>query len=105
MFIKLNGHRTLGTQKVLKSVDSYQAGIYFVLFSRSVVSDSFVTPWTVASQAPLSMGFPRQDYWILGISIFSSRDVPDTGVKSMFPAWSADYLPLSHLQSPQSSYI
>ena len=31
--------------------------------SCSVVSDSFVTPWTVAHQAPLSMGFSRQDYW------------------------------------------
>ena len=28
----------------------------------SVVSDSFVTPWTIACQAPLSMGFPRQEY-------------------------------------------
>ena len=28
----------------------------------SVVSDSFVTPWTVAHQAPLSMGFSRQEY-------------------------------------------
>ena len=27
------------------------------------MSDSFVTSWTVASQAPLSMGFPRQEYW------------------------------------------
>ena len=34
-----------------------------VLFSHSVVSDSFTTPWTVACQAPLSMGFFRQDYW------------------------------------------
>ena len=30
--------------------------------SRSVVSDSFATPWTVAHQAPLSMGFARQEY-------------------------------------------
>ena len=29
----------------------------------SVVSDSFATPWTVARQAPLSMGFSRQEYW------------------------------------------
>ena len=28
-----------------------------------VMSDSFATPWTVARQAPLSMGFPRQEYW------------------------------------------
>ena len=31
--------------------------------SRSVVSDSFATSWTVACQAPLSMGFSRQEYW------------------------------------------
>ena len=29
----------------------------------SVVSDSFATPWTIACQAPLSMGFPRPEYW------------------------------------------
>ena len=33
-----------------------------LLLSCSVLSDSFVTPWTVAHQAPLSMGFSRQDY-------------------------------------------
>ena len=27
------------------------------------MSESFVTSWTVACQAPLSMGFPRQEYW------------------------------------------
>ena len=36
------------------------------MFSRSVVSD-FVTPWTVACQASLSMGFPRQKDWSTGI--------------------------------------
>ena len=33
-----------------------------VCVCQSVVSDS-VTSWTVAQQAPLSMGFPRQEYW------------------------------------------
>ena len=33
-----------------------------VQFSRSVVSDFFATPWTAAHQAPLFMGFPRQEY-------------------------------------------
>ena len=33
-----------------------------LLLCRSVVSDLFVTPWTSARQAPLSMGFPRQEY-------------------------------------------
>ena len=33
-----------------------------LLFSLYVVSDSFVTPWTVAHRAPLSVGFPRHEY-------------------------------------------
>ena len=36
--------------------------VHSVSFSRSVVSNSFVTPWTVARQAHLSMGFPRQEH-------------------------------------------
>ena len=34
-----------------------------LLFSRYVVSISFVIPWTVVCQAPLFMGFSRQEYW------------------------------------------
>ena len=34
-----------------------------LLFSPSVIPDSFETSWTVAPQAPLSMGFPGQEYW------------------------------------------
>ena len=34
----------------------------FLLFSHQVMSDSFVTPWTVAHQDTLSMGFLRQEY-------------------------------------------
>ena len=34
-----------------------------LLFSRLVLSESFSTQWTVAHQALLSMGFPRQEYW------------------------------------------
>ena len=33
-----------------------------LLFSREIVSYSFVTPWTLACQSPLSVGFPRQEY-------------------------------------------
>ena len=33
------------------------------VLSCSVMSDSFVTPWTVACQAPLSMDFSQQEYW------------------------------------------
>ena len=34
-----------------------------LLFNGKVVSDTFVTPWTVAYQTPLFMGFSKQEYW------------------------------------------
>ena len=34
-----------------------------LLFNRTVMPSSFETPWTVACQAPLSVGFSRQEYW------------------------------------------
>ena len=40
----------------------------------------FATPWTVACQAPLSMGFPRQEYWS-GLPLSSPGDLPDPGIK------------------------
>ena len=45
-------------------------------FSRQAVSDSFVTLWTVACQAPLSMGFSRQECWS-GLPFPSPWDLPD----------------------------
>ena len=48
----------------------------------SVAFDS-ETPWNVAHQAPLSMGFFRQEYWWVVNS--SSRDLPDPGIKLMSP--------------------
>ena len=42
---------------------TWVTGLLLLLFSSSAVSDSFATPLTVARQAPLSMGFPRQEYW------------------------------------------
>ena len=38
-------------------------GLFVCVLSRLVVSNSFVTPWTAAYQAPPSMGFSRQEYW------------------------------------------
>ena len=39
----------------------------------------FVTPWTVAHQDALSMGFPRQEYWS-GLSFPSPGDLPNPGI-------------------------
>ena len=53
-----------------------------LLFNHSVTSNSFVTPWAAAHQAPLSMGFPRQEYWH-GLLFPSSEDLPDPGIKPL----------------------
>ena len=45
----------------------------------------FVTPWTAAPQAPLSMGVPRQGYWS-GLPFPPPGDLPDAGVKPRSPA-------------------
>ena len=54
------------------------------------LSDSFANPWTVACQAPLSMGFSREEYWN-GLP-FPSGDLPDSGNESASPALQADSL-------------
>ena len=40
----------------------------------------FVTPWTAARQAPLSMGLPRQEYWS-GLPFLPPVDLPDPGIQ------------------------
>ena len=52
------------------------------------MSDSFVTPWTVTRQAPLSMGFPRQKYWS-GLPFPSPGDLPNPGIEPVSPALAA----------------
>ena len=56
----------------------------------------FVTPWTVAHQAPLSVGFSRQEYWS-GLPCPPPGDLPDSGIKpvSHTPAY-VDKLVLYH---------
>ena len=45
----------------------------------------FATPWTVAHQAPVSIGFPRQEYWS-GLPFPSPADIPDPEIKPVSPA-------------------
>ena len=52
----------------------------------------FATPWTVAYQAPLSMGFSRQEYWS-GLPFPSPGDLPNPGIKPRAPALQRDALP------------
>ena len=49
----------------------------------------FATPWTVAHQAPLSVGFSRQEYWS-GLPFPSPGDLPDPGIEPRSPALQTD---------------
>ena len=74
------------------------------LFSHSVMSNSFVTPWTVAHQAPLSMGFPRQECWS-GLPFPSPGDLSYSGIKPRSPALQADPLQSEPPGKPQKEAL
>ena len=57
-------------------------------FSRAQL---FATPWTVAYQAPLSMGFFRQEYWC-GLPFPSPGDLSNPGIEPESPTVQADTL-------------
>ena len=74
--------------------------IYFSLvYSRNGGGDglvtklcpTLVTPWSVARQAPVAMGFSRQKYWS-GLPFPSPGDLPELGIESRYPALQADSL-------------
>ena len=64
------------------------------------MSDSLHTrAWTVARQAPLSMGFSRQEHWS-GQPFPYPVDLPDPGIKPWPPALQADSLPSEPPRNP-----
>ena len=69
------------------------------MLSCSIVSDSFVIPWTVAHQTPLSTEFSRQEYWS-GLPFPSPGDLPDPGIEPGSPTLQVDSLPTK----PQNIY-
>ena len=79
------------------------------LFSCQVMSDSFATPWTVAHQAPLSMGFSRQEC-CSGVLFSPPGDLFALGIKPASPALQVDSLPseppgLGHYFSPYHGWM
>ena len=64
----------------------------------------FAAPWTVAWQAPLSMEFPKQEYWS-GLPFPPPGNLPDSGIKPASPALAGRSLPLNHQGSPILIYI
>ena len=70
-----------------------------VMLLSQVESDSFVTPQTIACQASLSMGFPKQEYWS-GVAFPSSGDLPDPGIEPVSPSLQVNSLPPNYQGSP-----
>ena len=59
----------------------------------------FVTLWTIACQAPLSMAFPKQENWS-ELPFPSPGDLPDPEIETPSPGWQAGSLPLNHWGGP-----
>ena len=72
-FVQLAGRGTSVAYKVALAVESL-SHVWL-----------FVTPWTVTHQAPLSMGFSRQEYWS-GSPFLPPGDLPNPGIEPMSPA-------------------
>ena len=69
------------------------------------MSDSSATPWTVACQSPLSMGFPRQEYWS-GLPFSFPGDLPDPVFKPASPALASRFFITERPGKPQkNTYI
>ena len=87
---------------VYSSRTSYKHQHYLIMCS---VTQSRVTPWTVAHQAPLSMGFSRQEYW-RGLPFPSPGDLPDPGTEPTSPALAGGVFTTSATwEAPLSSHI
>ena len=71
---------------VYKILFSYygQLLLLLLLCSHPVMSSSFATPWTTAHQAPLSMGFPGQEYWS-ELPFSSPGDLPELHLFRLLP--------------------
>ena len=64
----------------------------------------FATTWTVAHQAPPSMGFSGQEYWS-GLSFPSAGNLPDPGIEPRSPALQADALTSEPPGKPNGLYF
>ena len=83
--------KMLRTQKLIPILYDYKVFYIFLLRLREVLAlllghvQLSATPWTVACQGPLFMGFPRQEYWS-GLPFPFPGDLPDPGIEPTSPA-------------------
>ena len=82
--------------------------LFYSVVSEKVKSLSrvclFATPWTIAYQAPPSMGFSRQEYWN-GLPFPSPRDLPDPGIEPRSPSFQADALTSEPPGKPDPCFV
>ena len=104
IFIKiLNGHIFLNTHILLSSNSTSVCVCMCVCICVHILSHVwlFVTPWTVACQASLSMGFSRQEYWS-GLPFPAAGNLPTQGQNPCFLHWQVNSLPLVPSGTPTS---
>ena len=80
-----------------------QLHLLLLLFHCHVMSKSFVTSWTVACQAHLSMGFLRQEYQT-GLPFPSPGDLPDPGIERSSPESQANFFTIEPLGKTSTIY-
>ena len=96
-----SGHFLSSLEPRLSSLTVWCHACMLSLFSRVQL---FVMPWTAIHQAPLSMGFSRQEYWI-GLPFPPPGDLPDPGIEPGSPALQADSLPSKPPGKPFTSFF
>ena len=83
------------------TLDTNCNNIFVVVVESLCYVQLFVTPWTVARQAPLSMGFSRQEYWS-GLPFPSPGDLPVPGIKPASPALAGSFFIVEPLGKPSN---
>ena len=68
------------------------------------MSDTFATPWTVTHQAPLSMEFPRQEYWS-GLPFTSPGDLPYPGFEPVSLALAGRFFNTEPCRQPPQFWL
>ena len=91
---KGQGQREAGEEAGAETPSSTQAewGPRACLLNRFGLVRLFATLWPVARQAPLSVGFSRQEYW-RRLPFPSPGNLPNPGIEPVSPAWQVDSLP------------
>ena len=84
---------TITLAESLKSLSRFMCVCVCVYSRAGLVAKScpiLATPWTVAHQAPLTLGFPKREYWS-GLPFPPPGDLPNPGIESGSPALQVDF--------------